>query len=300
MKYAFLISIAMFAFAVSCGKKDKKQQVGKTAPGTQLDCKGKDEQEKKCKDQLSAEQAAQNAGTTDNSTPRKESGTEENISEMKTIPNTKDKDLKARSRVSIQLNNQTALVAELKVGAENDTLIPFKVICPEDLNSVKDVSEANPDDLQASANILLFNGSVFVADLKVNKGENKTENTKLYMLSCKSKSTIKASQYKSKETDKSVNFRGLVTGQQAFESIILSGKKDSGILTSFECGSDDDILKEDVKKLGSRVVNRIRLKNGSAVMVYRAIEQKIGDKKLNQYGTDAQKEHKISIIACNV
>ena len=48
MKYLFVCTIAVFAFAISCAKKDNKPNVGKNANTIQLDCKIKDKDTKEC------------------------------------------------------------------------------------------------------------------------------------------------------------------------------------------------------------------------------------------------------------
>ena len=76
------------------------------------------------------------------------------------------------------------------------------------------------------------------------------------------------------------------------------------MLVSFDCNGDDTLLNNKVKTINgkektNKALNRIRLRKGSSVLVRRAFEYKEGEKKLNELGSEAQKEKKLSIISCN-
>jgi hypothetical protein len=295
MKYWFIVSMAIFAFAISCAKKENKQgQAGKPGATAALDCKTKDKGSKACEDQeKKAKEAAIAAGKVETTPTRGESGATDAKTELDTIPNLKD-----LHKMSLTLSNQTALIAEIKTSAENETGLATRIVCTDlkDLDKEKsDVINTDPDDLKTvQSHIYLFNNSSIVGDLKVNVGDT-TKPTKLYMLTCKSGSSATVDQYKEVKT---VATKLLKKGQMTFESVALDGKVDVGVLTSFECNDDEQILKDSVKKIGNKATNRLRLRKGSAVFVLRAGEQKVGDKKLNELGSEAQKLNKHSIISC--
>lgn len=303
MKYAFLVSIAVFAFLVSCGKKDKKLgQAGKTAGQGQLDCSGKKEETKECKEK--AAKAQLDGQTLVDTTPDvAESGSDTAKEVSETIPNVNDKDLKENSKMSIMLSADTSLVADLRVNSDNSDLISTKVICGDlkDPSDIKETNTANPDNLTAIASMILFNDSSIVADLSVNTGD-KTVKPKTYMLTCNSGSSVSVSDYidsNGKSKIKEIEVKQLKIGQQAFELISKGSSKEAGLLTSFECANDDEILKNKVKTVGKKAANRIRLRKGSSVLVHRAVDANEGEKKLKDLGTDAQKEVKFSVVSCN-
>jgi hypothetical protein len=295
MKYAFLISIAAFAFIVSCGKKDNKHDKSGKIVAAGADCAGKDAKTQACIDKLKKEADEKLAKGDPSATPtREKSGAEQAKDVLETIPNLKD-----LNAMSITLSNQTALIAQLKLSAENETQFNAKVVCGDlsDVSKMKDVSETNPDLLKTvDSQIFLFNNSSIVADLKVNTGDV-TKDPKLYMLTCNSGSAITPKKYK--ENMKEYEIKDLKVGYQAFELMPLNNKPDTGILVSFECSDDSTLLMDSVKKIGKKAVNRVRLKKGSSVLVFRASEKKEGDKKLSELGSEAQKEVKYSIISCS-
>lgn len=289
MKNWFLVSLAIFAFVVSCGKKDKKKgQIGKTVAG-KLDCAGKDKQNKACP----ADASNQNGGVSGDLAQEKivPSGGDPKVT-SETIPNLKD-----LNKMSIMLSKNTSLVAEMKIDSENSKESVSKVVCTDvkDLAKLDDVVETNPDELKSiTSQFILFNGSSIVTHLKVNKGDQ-TKPTKLYMLTCNSGSEATVADYANSE---SVETKALKLGQQAFELVTLKDKE-SGVLTSFECGDDEAILKDSSKSVGKKVANRVRIRQGSAVLVYRATDVKIGEKKLSELGSDAQKKKQYTILSCN-
>lgn len=303
MKYAFLVSIAVFAFLVSCGKKDKKLgQAGKTSGQAQSDCSGKNAETKECKEK--AAKALLDAQTPIETSPDvAESGADTAKEIVETIPNVNDKDLKENSKMSIMLSADTSLIADLRVNADGSDMVSTKVICGDlkDPSEIKDTNIANPDKLTAVTSMILFNNSSIVADLSVNTGD-KTVKPKTYMLSCNSGSSVKASDYldaNGASKTKEIEVKQLKAGQQTFELISKGSSTEKGLLTSFECSKDDDVLKNTVKSVGKKAANRIRLRVGSSVLVHRAVDVKEGEKKIKELGTDAQKEVKFSVVSCN-
>lgn len=307
MKRAFLVSIAVFTFVVACGKKDKKMgQAGKTAGQAQTDCSGKKAETDECK-KLAAE-AAQKAlvgKTIDNGEDLAASGAPTAKDSIETIPNVDDNGLKEQAKMSITLSDKTALVANLRVSADSDDMIATKVKCADikDPNDMKEVVETNPDDLKdIGAHILLFNNSSIAADMTVTNGD-KTVKPKTYLLTCNSGSTAKASDYadeKGNSKVKEVEVKKLVVGQQTFEIIRKGTSVDAGVLASFECTNDSDVLKSKVKTVGKKSANRIHLRKGSSVMVFRAVDVKEGEKKIKELGgSDAQKEAKYTVVSCS-
>lgn len=302
MKTAFLVSIAVFAFLVACGKKDKKLgQAGKTAGQAQLDCSGQKAETKECKDK--AAKAQLDAQTVvDPAVEVAESGADAAKDVIETIPNVNDKDLKENSKMSIMLNDNSALIAEMRISADSTDLIATKILCNDlkDPNDIKSVVETNPDNLTTATKIALFNDSTIAVDLNVNTGD-KTTKPKSYMLSCNSGSTLKVSDYAEENGTskvKEVEVKKLKLGQQTFE-LLAKGTPDTAVLTSFECVDDEQILKNTVKTVGKKTANRIRIRKGSSVLVTRAIEYKEGEKKIKELGSDAQKEVKFSVVTCN-
>lgn len=306
MKRAFLVSIAVFTFVVACGKKDKKMgQAGKAGGQAQTDCSGKKAETDECK-KIAAEAAAKaQLGTPiDNGEDLAASGADIAKDVVETIPNVNDKVLNEQSKMSITLSDKTALVADLRISADSSDMIATKVLCADikDPNDLKEVNVANPDDKKdIGAHILLFNNSSIAADLTVNNGD-KTVKPKTYLLTCNSSSSAKASDYldeKGNSKVKEVEVKQLKVGQQAFEIIQKGTSADTGVLASFECTSDSDVLKSKVKMIGKKAANRIHLRQGSSVMVFRAIDVKEGDKKIKELGSDAQKEVKSTVVTCN-
>ena len=56
MKNWFVVSFAVMAFLVACGKKEKKQgEIGKTVAGSALDCKVKDKENVLVKSKIKAQ-----------------------------------------------------------------------------------------------------------------------------------------------------------------------------------------------------------------------------------------------------
>lgn len=305
MKRAFLVSIAVFTFVVACGKKDKKMgQAGKTAGQAQTDCTGKKAETDECK-KIAADAAAkaQVNANIDNGEGLVASGADKAVDVIETIPNVLDKDLKENSKMSITLSDKTALVASLRTNADSDEMVTTKVICADiqDPKDMKETAETNPDELaEISSSILLFNNSSIAADMMVAKGD-KTAKPKAYLLTCNSGSTADASKYaddKGVAKVKGVDVKVLKVGQQAFEILRKASSTEAGTLTSFECAADSDVLKSKTKNVGKKAANRIRLRKGSSVMVFRAIDVKEGEKKINELGTEAQKEAKYTVVTC--
>lgn len=305
MKHAFWISIALFAFVVACGKKDKKLgQAGKTSGQAQLDCVNKDKDTQKCKEEL-AKKAQQRDGAVDPNPNVAASGTDTPKDVVETIPNVNDVDLKENAKMAITLSDNAALMADLRINANNNELVSTKVICTDlqDLNNVKDIEAANPDALtNIGAHIFLLNYSSMAADLNVKNGDKTTE-PKTYLLTCNSMSSSNVTDYLDPATGqskiKNIEVRQLKVGQQAFEVVNNGKSPDIGILTSFECNNDDDVLKSRAKLVGKKAANRVRLRKGSSVLVFRAVDMKEGDKKIKELGTEAQKDVKYSIVSCN-
>ncbi|OYZ15970.1 MAG: hypothetical protein B7Y39_16320 [Bdellovibrio sp. 28-41-41] len=307
MKRAFLVSIAVFSFVVACGKKDKKMgQAGKTAGQAQTDCSGKKAETDECK-KIAAEAAekAKISANIDSGEDLAASGAETAKDSIETIPNVDDSGLKEQAKMSITLSDKTALIANLRVSADTDDMIATKVKCADinDPNDMKEVVETNPDDLKdIDAHILLFNNSSIAADMTVANGD-KTLKPKTYLLTCNSGSTAKASDYadeKGNSKRKEVEVKKLVVGQQTFEIIRKGTSVDAGVLASFECTSDSDVLKSKVKMVGKKAANRIHLRKGSSVMVFRAVDVKEGEKKIKELGgSDAQKEAKYTVVSCS-
>lgn len=307
MKRAFYISIAVFAFVVACGKKDNKVgQAGKISGQAKLDCEGKDKANKTCVDEAAKKAQANQAGAQplDPNPDVAASGADTPKDVVETIPNVNDKDLKENSKMAITMSDNTALVADLRINADNSDLLTTKVTCADlkDPNALKDIEPTNPDELKdIDASIFLFNSSSIAADLNVKNGD-KTVKPKTYLLTCNSGSTAKAADYIAANGSsklKEVEVKQLKVGQQAFEIIKKGTSVEVGILTSFECNSDEDVLKNRSKVIGKKAANRIHLRKGSSVLVYRATDVKDGDKKIKELGSDAQKEVKYSIVSCN-
>lgn len=304
MKYLFLVSMAFVLFAVSCAKKDNKQKVGKSGTDTNIDC-GKKENEKneicikKAKDELEkrkAQQAGENRGDGSVTPERPASGSTTTTEIVETIPN-----LKSLQKMSITLNNKTALVAAVYTKAQDNLPLTTKVTCLDlkDIEKVAtEVTETNPDDLKPiQSQLFLFDNSSIVADMRIAKGNGATieDKPKLFMLTCNSGSKTVVADY---ANNNKVATRKLKKGQSLFESVSFDSKAEIGVLTSFECGDDEQILSDRVKILDSKFTNRIRLKTKSAVMVYRAVNQKFNDKKLSESGSAEQKNHEFSIVSC--
>lgn len=307
MKYAFLVTIAAFAFLISCGKKDKKQgQAGKTAAATQV-CKDKvkEKDTEACKALAEKERLAAEKGQVSGDGDRVASGAKDPKSEYSTIPNLDDEVLKDKAVMPITLNDQTALLAEMKINSESENPTATKLFCGDIADTEKlqkEAALADPDELKnAITNIYLFGKATIVADLKVNNGDSTGGKTKLFMLTCNSNSKTTAESYKNEKT---IETRVLKSGQQAFEYVAYAGKDEVGILVSFDCNADDTLLNSKVKTINgkektNKSLNRIRLRKGSSVLVRRAVDYKEGDKKLSELGSDKQKENKLSIISCN-
>jgi hypothetical protein len=306
MKRAFLVSMAVFAFVVACGKKDKKVgQAGKTSGQAQTDCSGKKAETDECKKiAADAAQKAQQGKPIDSGEDLGASGADTAKTSIETIPNVDDKGLKEQAKMSITLSDKTALVANLRVNAESDDMVATIVKCADikDPNDMKEVIETNPDELkEVNAHILLFNSSSIAADMTVTNGD-KTVKPKTYMLTCNSGSTAKASDYvddKGNSKRKEVEVKQLKVGQQTFEIIRKGTSADTGVLVSFECNNDSDVLKSKVKIVGKKAANRIHLRKGSSVMVFRAVDFKEGDKKIKELGSEAQKEAKFTVVSCS-
>lgn len=296
MKYLFIVSMAIFTFAVSCNKKDdKKGEVGK-AGTAELDCKIKDKNNKTCLEKAVA-QNQDTSGEPSASPTRTDGGDKETKTVLETIPS-----LDGFKKMSLILSKDTALVAEIRLSADNDNFFATKIVCASsmDKEKLKAVVEANPNKLEKiESQIFLFNNSSLVADLKINEDDN-ANLIKLYMLTCNSASSISASDYERKQSGAANELatKKLAVGQNAFEMVAQNEKPDAGTLISFECNDDDQILKDQVKKLGGKALNRIRLRKGSAALVFRAAEIKVGDKKLNDLGDEAQNRVKYSLISC--
>lgn len=299
MKYLFVISMAVFVFAISCAKKDNKPSIGKPGNDAKLECKGKDGKDGKDKDNKTCiEQAKKEAdeaakkGKVDPNVEGGPSGSPDAKAELDTIPN-----LREFERMAINLSKETALIANIKSAANNIADIATQVVCPESLSKLNGITTADPDKLQiAKSQILLFNNSSIVASLSVSNGD-KTSDSKLYMVTCNSgsKETVENYIVANKTLYNVVNLK---KGQNVFESVAMNGKGETGILTSFECNDDEQILKGTAKMVGEYAGNRIRMRKGSSLMVFRAGEQKIGEKKLRELGTEAQKNQEHSIISC--
>lgn len=285
MKYAFLVSIAVFAFLISCGKKDKKiGQAGTTTGQEKLDISGEKSKTEGCVDVAECDV-----------------GQDEDV--LETIPNSSDKNLEDNSKMSILLNGDTSLVANGLINAENSDLVASKFICGDlkDPNDVKESNVVNPDKLTSLTSIILFNDSSIVVGLNLKTGD-KAEKPKTYMLSCNSGSSVKASDYVDVDGNaktKEIEVKQLIDGEQSFELITKGPSSDVGLLTSVECVNDNDILKNSVKSRGTKIANRIRLRIGSAILVQRAIDAKVSESKIKDLGTDAQKEVKFTVISCN-
>lgn len=296
MKYLFIVSVAVFAFAISCAKKENKQKVGK--PGAvSTDCKNKDKDSKACQEQLAKEKKALDKEVIEQEPPRDNAGAKKTEDVVETIPNLD------QLKTSVILNDKTTLRAEIITSANNNQPVSTDIVCAEikDLQVDKrsDITVANPDDLgTALSQILLFKDSSIVVDLKVNKGENATKTTKLFMLTCKSESKDSVTRIMDNNKEGAYVSKVLKKGQNTFELVALSNRADTGILTSFECNDDDQILKDTVRKQSEMAANRIRLRKGSAALVFRAVNHKVGDKKLSQLANEAQKKVQYSIISC--
>ncbi len=299
MKYLFIVSMAVFAFAISCAKKDDKQNVGKSQ-GAAIDCeKAENKTNKTCVDKAAAAAAAAKdkevsaKDKIDQQELRKASGiaAADANDVMVTIPNLNSE------KMSLTLSNKTALIVDMKTGLSDKDPITTKIVCMDltDPSKLAEVTDANPDDLKAiRSKIYLYNNSSIVADLKVSKGDTTGDSTKLYMFTCNSGATIAVNDYR----DPKIVVRSLEKGQNAIEVVAPDSKGEAGIVTSFECNDDDQVLRDRSNIMDMKVLNRIRLRKGSAAMVFRAVGVKVGDKKLGELGTDAQKQQTVSIISC--
>ena len=220
------------------------------------------------------------------------SGATEAKAELETIPN-----LAEFKRMSLNLTKDAALIASIKSSAQNREMIVNNISCPGDLSSPSE-NAADPDKLGvAQSQIYLFDNSSIVASLSIAKGDNTTD-PKLYMITCNSGSKAKVSNYENSDAMKTSSVVSLKLGQSVFESVALRKQPSVGILTSFECNDDDQILRGLTKKQGELATNRIRMRKGSALMVYRAIEQKVRDKKLNELGNEKQNKLIYTVISC--
>lgn len=289
MKYLFVVTIAVFAFTISCAKKDNKPSVGKSGAGGQLDCKVKDKDNKTCVAQAKDAAALAASKVSPNGAEGPKSGATEAKEELDTLPN-----LVEFNKMSLTLSKDTALIVNLKTAALNDEFVAAKIICASDMTKPDKAVTADPDKLEHDqSQIYLFNNSSIVATTSVSKDDNEKV-AKLYMYSCASGSSATL---KNSETSKSVNLVNLKIGQNTFESVALRGKPTVGILTSFECNDDTQILEGTAKMQGDLAANRIRIRKGSALLVYRAHGQKFGEKTLKESGTEAQNKE-FTVISC--
>lgn len=298
MKNWFVISIAVMSFLVACGKKSKLQgQIGKTVNGSGLDCKVKDKDKDACKPEAKAGNTPKADDSAAKNVPTETSGTDEKAQTLETFPNLKEANI-----MSLHLDENYGITAEFSLSATeaDDKYTPIQISCAD----VKDLSKAtltekilNPDKLEeVEGKIYLLNKSQMLAKMKISKGDGAGE--KPYMISCKNSSTVTASEF---EKSESYQVKKLDLGSSALELISLSKNADEGVLTSVQCVSNDDFVKDyaESKKVSADnyILNRIKLTSGSSVLLTRAINQKFDDKKLSELDTKL-KDQKYVIVTC--
>lgn len=297
MKNWFVVSFAVMAFLVACGKKEKKQgEIGKTVAGSALDCKVKDKENASCKEQNkgTTPPASENAGK---SAETKVSGTEEQKQSTEQFPNQKNANI-----MSLHLNENSGITAELLLSSTEDDskYTASQVSCAD----VKDLTQANltekilnPDKLEnVSTKIYLLNNSQLLTKLRVKTGDGAGE--KPYMISCKNGSSVSADSFE-KSADYQV--KKLDAGVSTLDVLSTSKNGDEGVLTSIQCASEEDFVKDfsESKKVLSDnyVLNRIKLNKGSSILFARAINMKFEDKKLSDL--DAKfKEQRFVVVTC--
>lgn len=319
MKNWFIISVAVMAFLVACGKKEKKQgQIGKTVEGSALDCKSPEKAKKNpnCKPTTPGSNNNQNDGQGNNTDQGsgapvnndKVSGDNERKEVLDGLPNLKDQKI-----MSLHLAENKIVVAELEVSADklnkNDSdFTPLKLACANELEYLTKDSETkiqtlNPNKLEnVNSKILLLNNSQLVANLKTKKSEdpNSTESTsKPYLISCKNSSDLALT-----DLTKMENFqvKTLNEGMSALDILSTSAELDKGVYISIQCLSDDTILTED-KKVASNgnVLNRVRISKGSTVAFARAVKATIkdsDDKDLKLIADEKLQEKKFVVVHC--
>ncbi|MCB0368430.1 MAG: hypothetical protein KDD45_03075, partial [Bdellovibrionales bacterium] len=252
MRNWFVISFAVMAFLVACGKKVKKQgDIGKAAaPTAQADCNGKDKDSVECKnnqdttphvdgDKASGEDGPQATGsgsaapagntTTDNTTD--------------TFPN------EANSKVgSVKKKKNKALMGSFAISANTNDLSNLTVTCADisEINKNPLVEQIiNPDKLdKTTAKLFLLNDSQILASMKIAKGPGAGVQ-KPYLVSCKN--DIQYNLDTLKKASDVYQVREMNEGENVIDMLAVYGKSDEGILTSFECSTSEKILKKKKK-----------------------------------------------------
>jgi hypothetical protein len=274
MKNWFVISFAVMAFLVACGKKDKKQgQIGKSANQSTLDCKGKDKANDACKPQSETTPEAEKGAA--DQTRFKRSGTDSTPATTETIPN-----LESSNVMSLHLEENKALAAEFLINADknDDAFTAVNVSCA-DLNDLSQNKLAeklyNADKLEnVNTKLYLMNNSQMLATMRINKGDG--AGIKPFLVSCKNDSKVNVESYKKLDE---FQIKNLDEGMTTLDVVSSTAKGDDGVIVSFQCLSEDDILSEDKKASSDEyVLNRIKLTKGSSVVFNRAINKTFKDK----------------------
>lgn len=299
MKNWFVISFAVMAFLVACGKKDKKQgQIGKSANQSTLDCKGKDKANEACKPQAETTPTPEKGAA--DQTRFKRSGTDSTPATTETIPN-----LEGSNVMSIHLEENKALAAEFLINADkNDEAFTAVNVSCADLNDLSQNKLAeklyNADKLEnVNTKLYLMNNSQMLATMRINKGDG--AGIKPFLVSCKNDSKVNVESYKKMDE---YQIKNLDEGMTTLDVVSSNTKADDGVFVSFQCLSENDILSEDKKASSDDyVLNRIKLTKGSSVVFNRAInktfkDEKAGvDKKISELDEKA-KNKKYVVVTC--
>lgn len=297
MKKWFITSLAVMAFLVACGKKEKKQgEIGKTVGGSALDCNGKDKSKDACKNQNkgTTPPASADAGKAEETKP---SGTDELKQTTESFPNQRSAKI-----MSLHLIENKGIVTDLLLSATEgeSQYTAIKVLC-SDVNSLASANTSekliNSDKIEnVNGSIYLFNNSQMLSKLKIRSGDGAGE--KPFMISCKNGSSATAASF---EKSSEYQVKSLVAGLSTMDLIATNKAGDEGVLTSVQCVSDENFLKDysESKKVLSDnyVLNRIKLTKGSSILFTRAINMKFNDKKLADIDVKF-KDQKYVIVTC--
>lgn len=304
MKNWFVISFAVMAFLVACGKKDKKQgQIGKSANQSTLDCKGKDKANDACKPQAETTPTPEKGAA--DQTRFKPSGTASAPATTEMIPNLEKNNGIDSKVMSLHLEENKALAAEFLINADkNDDVYTAVNVSCADLNDLSQDKLAekliNPDKLEnVNTKLYLMNNSQMLATMRINKGDG--AGIKPFLVSCKNDSKVNVESYKKMDE---YQIKNLDEGMTTLDVVSSNTKADDGVFVSFQCLSENDILSEDKKASSDDyVLNRIKLTKGSSVVFNRAInktfkDEKAGvDKKISELDEKA-KNKKYVVVTC--
>lgn len=295
MKNWFILSIAVFAFLISCGKKEKKQgQIGKAVEGSGLQCDGKDKGKNEACKKAEENKTPNGEPNTEKTSAQQNPGKPTPTDVLSTYPN-----IPENSTMSLHLQEDKAMAAELSIDSRKDTtnLVKVQVGC-SDLRSLKDKDVfnnlLNPDDLKnIELKLLLTNNSQIHSTMRFKNSDSLL--SKPFLISCSSK--VEASNY---EAEAGIIKKELKEGVSTVDIIENNADKDNGIMASFQCLSDEKILSEPNKVSSDNLVlNKVKLTKGSSVLFVRGLSLKDNDQVKKIPNADSKLTNdKIVLIKC--